>query len=354
MEERYTVLIPKKVRGEDFHLLGSEFTVIEPESFNTEFSEEELLEVLPIVDAIVAVTTIDAKMIAKALSLKVIVANGAGFDNVDVTAATALKIPVINVPDATAQSTAELALALMLNVSRRVSELDRKIRDEPDAVSSLFETGINPGQNLFGKTLGIVGLGHIGLALAAFCWPLRMNIQYTNRHRLPLAAEKGISYTSFHELIRTSDIISIHCPLNDETRNMFNEEVFRGMKSGAILINTARGAIVDNDAMIRALRDGRLKGAGIDVYPNEPEIPAGLTQFGNVILTPHIGTNTVETRKAMVVAIAEVIRQVCSTSVTQPLPHTVNAEIYTRPVPPQPDPQDRQDDTESDAFIEKK
>ncbi len=330
MDDRKFVLIPKKVRVEDFSALEPEFKVVEPADYDSEFTEAELDEILPQTAAIVAITEINAKMIAKALSLKTIVANGAGYDNIDITAANALKIPVINIPDATAQSTAELALALMLNVSRRISELDRKIRRAGSAVESLFAIGSNPGHNLFGKTLGIIGLGHIGMTLAEFCWPLRMNIQYYNRNRLPMAKEKSIRYASFDELLATSDIISIHCPVNDQSRNLFNHETFSKMKDGAILINTARGAIVDHQALMDALLSGKLGGAAIDVYPDEPRIPEGLTKFDRVVLTPHIGTNTVETRAGMAAAIMDVIRTVCLSDTAAPYRNTVNPEIYQK------------------------
>lgn len=330
MEFQKSVLITKKVRGEDFHSLEPDYLIFEPKETNTEFTREELDEILPKVTAIVAITDVNAEMIAKALSLKVIVANGAGFDNIDITAATALRIPVINVPDATAYSTAELAMALILDVSRRVSELDRLLRRNAENVSDFFSIGKNPGQNLAGKTLGIIGLGHIGMTLAEMCWPFRLNIQYYNRHRLPLSQEKGIRYVPFEQLLETSDIISIHCPLNDSTRNMINYEAFSRMKQGAILINTARGPIVDYDALVYFLESGKLKGAGLDVYPAEPEIPAKLFGLENVVLTPHIGTNTIETRQGMADAICNVIRIVCEAEPGQIFKNVINREIYQR------------------------
>ncbi len=338
MEFQKSVLITKKVRGEDFHSLEPDYLIFEPKETNAEFKREELDEILPKVTAIVAITDVSAEMIAKALSLKVIVANGAGFDNIDITAATALRIPVINVPDATAYSTAELAMALILDVSRRISELDRLLRRNADNVADFFSIGKNPGQNLAGKTLGIIGLGHIGMTLAEMCWPFRLNIQYYNRHRLPLSQEKGIRFVSFEELLETSDIISIHCPLNNSTRNMINYEAFSRMKQGAIFINTARGPIADYDALTYFLENGKLKGAGLDVYPAEPEIPAKLFKLENVVLTPHIGTNTVETRQGMADAICDVIRTVCEAEPGQIFKNVINREIYRRePVTSQPD-----------------
>ena len=325
------VLIPMKTPGENFRGLEPEFTIVEPENDNTIFTQDELAEILPRAKAIVAIIKVDSEMIAKALSLEVIVANGAGFDNIDVAAATALKIPVVNVPDSTAFSTAELALALMLDVIRKVSVNDRGLHKNIGDTGEFFRFGSNPGHNLFGKTLGIVGLGHIGLALAEFCWPLRMNIIYTGRHRKSLQTEKGIRYVPFDELIETSDIISINCPLNEESMNMFNTEVFMKMKPGAILINTARGKIVDQEAMIHFLENGKLAGAGLDVFPDEPRIPEKLQMMDNVVLTPHIGTNTVETRQAIADAACDAIRAVCiRDDLTGPIKGLVNPEILLK------------------------
>lgn len=325
------VLIPMKVPGENFHSLEPEFTIIEPENENTIFTQEELAEILPKAKAIVAINRVDSEMIAKALSLEVIVVNGAGFDNIDIAAATALKIPVVNVPDSTALSTAELALALMLDVTRKVSVNDCGLHKNIGNTSEFFMFGSNPGHNLFGKTLGIVGLGHIGIALAEFCWPLRMNIIYTSRRRKSLQTEKGIRYVSFDELLKTSDIISINCPLNEESINMFNTEAFMKMKPGAILINTARGKIVDHDALIRFLENGKLAGAGLDVFPDEPYIPEKLQMMDNVVLTPHIGTNTIEARLAITDAVCDAIRTVCNREdLTEPIKGLVNPEIFSK------------------------
>jgi len=328
MEEKKVVLIPQKVAGEDFQSLRSDFLVLEPERHNEPFSKQELDKYLPIADAIVAITEIDAEMIAKSLRLKVIVANGAGFDNIDITAANALKIPVINIPDTTAYATAELALALMLNVSRRVSEADRELHRRIDNVEEFFAIGRNPGRTLNGKNLGIIGLGHIGRQLAELCWPMKMNIFYHSRNRLPLVQEKGIRYLSLDELLKISDVVSIHCPLNDSTRNMINYDALMKMKSGAILINTARGGIVDYDAMIYFLETGKLSGVGLDVYPEEPKIPSKLLLMPQAVLTPHIGTNTIETRQQMADAISSVIREVLGNPGSPVTKDIVNPEIY--------------------------
>lgn len=334
-ENQKYVLIPKKVPGENFQSLEPEFQLLEPSQMNAEFSKLELDELLPKADALVAITDVDAEMIAKALNLKLIVANGAGYDNIDITAATALQIPVFNIPDATAFSTAELALGLMLNVSRRISEADRALHTKIDDVSEFFAIGRNPGRTLANKTLGIVGLGHIGMALAEMCWPLRMNIVYHSRNRLPLAQEKGIRYLSFEDLLKVSDIISIHVPITEQTRNMFNYDAFMKMKPGAILINTARGAVIDHEALVYFLESGKLAGVGLDVFPEEPKIPPKLLGQERAVLTPHIGTNTIETRQFMAERICDVIREVCRKPLEEPIRNLVNPEIFRRKEIPQ-------------------
>ena len=328
------VLIPVKIPGENFHQLEPEFTVVEPENDYAAFSNEELAEILPHAKAIVAMTGINSEMIAKALSLKVIVVNGAGFDHIDIAAATALKIPVVNVPATTAMTTAELTLALMLDVMRKVSENDRQLRNPNNNIEEIFQPGKDLARNLCGKTLGIVGLGHIGLALAEICWPLRMNIIYTSRHRKPLNIEKSIRFVSFNELVETSDIISIHCPFNQDSENLFSADVFQKMKNGAVLINTARGRIVDYEALIHNLENGKLYGAGLDVFPDEPNIPVRLKQIDNVVLTPHISSNTVEARQAIADAVCNVIRKVCGQEAgecRQAFPGLINPGILQKP-----------------------
>ncbi len=329
------VLIPIKTPGEDFHQLEPEFTVVEPDNDYAGFSDEEMAVLLPHAKAIVSMIGITSEMIAKALSLKVIIVNGAGFDHIDIAAATALKIPVINVPDTTAMTTAELTLALMLDVMRKVSENDRKIRNPNNNPAEFFQLGRNLGHNLGGKTLGIVGLGHIGLALAEICWPLRMNIIYTSRHRKPLNIEKSIRFVSMNELVETSDIISIHCPYNQDSDNLFSADMFQKMKNGAVLINTARGKIVDYEALIHYLENGKLYGAGLDVFPDEPNIPARLSQMENVVLTPHISANTVEARQIIADSVCNVIREICGQKSGKNLdayPGLINPEILQKPV----------------------
>lgn len=329
MTKRY-VLQMRKVPFEDFSSLEPDYSIILLDSLSESEKSSFYAEILPRVEAIIATGPVNSELIAKALSLKVIVVNGAGYDDIDVAAATALRIPVYNIPDITSQPTAELALTLMLCVSRRVAEMDRWIRNNPQSYGDLFNIGANPGHTLEGKTLGIVGLGHIGMALARMCWSLNMNILYYNRKRLDLSRERSIRYVPFEMLLANSDVISLHCPLTEKTNKLFNEDAFMRMKSGAILINTSRGAVVDQDQMVRFLEAGKLAGAGLDVFPDEPNIHPKLLKMDNVVLTPHYGTNTVETRTLMAQTMSSIIRAVCDKGLRIP-GNLINPDALRKP-----------------------
>lgn len=311
MSERY-ILVMKEVPNEDFSVLEPEFKVIYMDTMSDEEKAVLYSDILPNTEGIIATGSVTSETIAKALRLKVIVVNGAGYDDIDVSAASALHVPVYNIPDLTANATAELALTLMLDVSRRVSELNFKLRNDPLNASDHFKIGRDAGHSLYGKTLGIIGMGNIGTKLAKMARGLGMNIIYTQRHQLPIGLEQGMRYYYFHDMLAASDVVSIHCPLNDETRGMFNEKAFMRMKTGSILINTARGEIVDQQLLIRFLHSGKLLGAGLDVFPNGSDVEMELLKLPNVVCTPHIGTNTVQTRRNMAERIVSIVKAVCN------------------------------------------
>lgn len=311
MSERY-ILVMKEVPNEDFSVLEPEFKVIYMDTMSDEEKAVLYSDILPNTEGIIATGSVTSETIAKALRLKVIVVNGAGYDDIDVSAASALHVPVYNIPDLTANATAELALTLMLDVSRRVSELNFKLRNDPLNASDYFKIGRDAGHSLYGKTLGIIGMGNIGTKLAKMARGLGMNIIYTQRHQLPIGLEQGMRYYYFHDMLAASDVVSIHCPLNDETRGMFNEKAFMRMKTGSILINTARGEIVDQQLLIRFLHSGKLLGAGLDVFPNGSDVEMELLKLPNVVCTPHIGTNTVQTRRNMAERIVSIVKAICN------------------------------------------
>lgn len=261
------------------------------------YSMEELRALIPEADAVVAGGRLPAEVIRAGKRLKIIANYGAGYDGVDVAAAAELGIPVTNIPDTVTAPTAELAIGLMLAVSRRIGEMNLRLRREDAA--SLFGMGRYMGSTLNGQTLGIIGCGRIGSQVARIAKALGMRVIAHSRRTVSDEVAENVDLPT---LLSTADVISLHCPLTDATRNLLDEAAFARMKPGAILINTARGGIVDHAALEKALRSGHLAGAGLDVYPNEPSIPEGLLALDNVVCTPHVGANTAQTRAEMAAA----------------------------------------------------
>lgn len=267
---------------------------------------------------------IDGEVMDAAPELEMISVYGAGYDNIDVKAATNRGIVVTNIPDTVTDSTAEITLGLMLSVMRRIAEFDRRLRTE-----DRFQWGmmINMGRVLHGKELGIIGMGRIGKAVAKRAAAFGMRISYYTRKRLDpvIEMELGASYKRMDDLIRTADVISIHAPLTEKTRHLIGRREFSMMKQEAYLINTSRGAVVDEQALVESLVQGKLAGAGLDVYEKEPIIPPELLELHNVVVTPHIGTDTMETRLAMARESARNIIDFFSGR--QPF-HVINPEVY--------------------------
>ena len=253
-------------------------------------------------EAQVLVATFDKpvtrEMIATMPQLKLIANFGVGYNNIDLEACRQRGIRVTNTPNPVIEPTAELAFSLMHAVARRTAELDRKVRlgtAEPFGVMN------NLGRALFGKTLGIIGMGHIGQALARRAVASGMSIIYFNRHRLPQEVEDRFSatYVAKEDLIKEADFVSLNLPYTPETRHIIGAAELRSMKSTAFLINTARGAHVDEAALIQALREGQIAGAAMDVYEFEPQISEELKTMDNVVLSPHVGTGTWDDRLIM-------------------------------------------------------
>jgi len=265
--------------------------------------EERLLELAKDVDAIIVRSKpkVTRKVIENAPNLKVIGRAGVGLDNIDLDAAKERSIEVVNSPGASSRSVAELAMALMFNVTRKIAFADRKMREGVWAKKQCM------GFELEGKTLGIVGFGRIGYNIAKIAKAMGMNLllydPYPNFER---AKEVGGKFVELEELLKESDVVTLHVPLLDSTYHLINEERLKLMKPTAILINAARGPIIDTNALVKALREGWIAGAGLDVFEEEP-LPAGheLTKLDNVVLTPHIGASTVEAQMRAGVEVAE-------------------------------------------------
>lgn len=298
-QKDFTVVITHAIPKPGLEGLFEQCKVYYPERASV-YSDEELMRILPECDAVLAGGALTREMIQCAKKLRIISNYGAGYDRVDVDAADEAGVIVTNIPDSTSYSTAELAFVLMLTVRRRIAELDRMIRTQPS--KNAFGMGRHMGHNLIGATLGIVGMGRIGKTLADMAGAFGMKVIYHNRRKIEGMEDQ---WRTLNDLLAEADIVSLNCPLTNETRGLIGKEQFEKMKPGAVLVNTARGGVVDTEALIDALKNGTLGGAGIDVYPNEPEVPEALKTFENVVLTPHIGTNTHEARRGMAEAAAQ-------------------------------------------------
>ncbi len=272
---------------------------------------EVLLQKAREVDALVSLLTdrIDCNLLQQAKKLRIVAQYAVGFDNIDVECATRLGIYVTNTPGVLTEAVAELTWALILAVARRIVEADHFVRwGEWYRTKTGWHPKMMLGMELRGKTLGIVGLGRIGSRVAEIAvkgFGMKV-IYYDVKRREDLEKELGIEYRDLDQLLQEADIVSIHVPLTKETYHLINEERLRKMKRGAILINTARGKVVDTEALVKALREGWIAGAGLDVFEEEPLPPNHpLTAFKNVVLVPHIGSATYETRHAMAELVAE-------------------------------------------------
>lgn len=259
-------------------------------------TEEALMKKAETVDAIICPlsTQITAKVLESAKNLKIVANIGAGFDNIDVKKAQELGIAVTNTPDVSTEATAELTLGLILAIARRIPEGDRLCRETPEEFTGWAPTFFL-GTELSGKTLGIIGLGRIGQAVAKRAAAFGMKIIYSGHNPKDYDAE----FVSQEELLKRSDVVTIHAAYNPDLKHLINETTFQMMKSSAFLINAARGPVIEEVALINALKSGQIAGAALDVFEFEPKIGEALRDLDNVVLTPHIGNATVETRTEM-------------------------------------------------------
>jgi glyoxylate reductase len=278
------------------------------ELFDTRFNADDvpltrdaLVAAMADCDVLVPTVTdsIDASIIAAAPPrLKLIASYGAGVNHIDLAAAKAKGIMVTNTPGVFTDDTADLTMALILNVPRRLGEGHRAMRN--GEWSGWSPTGML-GHRIGGKTLGIIGLGRIGEAVAMRAKAFGMNIIYNKRSRLPASVEDELGVTfepDIDRLVARSDIITLHCPLTADTHKIINADRIAHMKPNAYVINSSRGELIDEDALIEALQSGRIAGAGLDVYTHEPAVDSRFLSIPNAVLLPHLGSATVEGREA--------------------------------------------------------
>lgn len=277
---------------------------------------------------------IDNEVLDAAGDALVVVANfGVGFDNIDVAACTRRGVVVTNTPDVLSEATADLAMALVLATARRLGEGERFLRSRRPWI---WEPDFMLGMDLSGATLGIVGFGRIGQAVARRAAGFGMRVLYHGRRRADPAVESEVHALyrpGLNELLSESDVVSLHVSLSTSTRHLIDAERLGRMKPTAILVNTSRGAVVDEGALVEALRSGTIRAAGLDVYEREPEIRPGLLSMDNVVLVPHLGSATVRTREAMATLAADNLLAALE-GLRPPTP--VNPEVWEARAPIEP------------------
>ena len=273
----------------------------------TDVRNEQLAEA----DAAVTLLTdrVDNDFLAAAPKLRVVANVAVGYNNIDVAACTERGVIVTNTPGVLTDATADLAMGLVLMSTRRLGEGERLIRSGTPWQWGMF---MMLGTGLQGRTLGIVGMGGIGEAFATRARAFGMRIVYHNRRNVDAEIEQRLDArrVDFDELLATSDIVSLNCPYSDATHHLIDAAALDAMKSTALLVNTARGPIVDEAALVEALIDGAIAGAALDVFENEPTVHPGLLGLDNVVLVPHLGSATMETRAAMATTAASNVVEV--------------------------------------------
>lgn len=292
------VLMGYDFKREGFSELESKFELIYPDKEH--FTKQEVIERIADVEVLVPNFSFqtDSEIIDAGKKLKLIANFGVGYNNIDAEYAAEKGITVTNTPDSVLEPTAELCFALIMATARRIGYYNNKLHAGGRIGWGLFD---DLGLPIYGQTLGIYGMGRIGQAVARRAVASGMNIIYHNRHRLDasIEAKYNATYVDFEHLLKQSDILSLNAPATKETYHLIGEKELKLMQPTAILINTARGALVDEKALIAALRNNEIFGAGLDVFENEPKISPELREFDNVVLTPHAGTQTYAGRMDM-------------------------------------------------------
>jgi len=272
----------------------------------TSLTKEELKQRVSGSDAVISYLTdrIDQDIIDRGTKLKIIANYGAGFNNIDVTYASERGIWVTNTPNVLHETTADLTWAMILGTARQIVSADRYTRE---GKFQGWGAKLFLGGDVYEKTLGIIGLGEIGRSVARRALGFNMRTLYHQRNRLPKEEEKklNVEYATFEKILRASDFLTLHVPLTEETEYMIGNDEIALMKKTAYLIHTARGKVIDDYALVAALREGRLAGAALDVYEDEPELTEGMRELDNLMILPHIGSASFETRDKMALLVAD-------------------------------------------------
>lgn len=322
----FKVFVTRAIPEEGVNLLR-EYCEVEVSPYDRMLTKEELLEKVQGKNAVITQLTdkVDKEFFEAAKEVKIVANYAVGFDNIDLEEATRRGVYITNTPDVLTNATAELAWALLFATARRVVESDKFMR------SGKFQ-GWAPmlflGKGVTGKTLGIIGAGRIGQAFAKMAKGFDMKILYTARSpKKEFEEETGAQYVDLDTLLKESDFVSIHVPLTPETRHLIGEKELKLMKKSAILINTGRGPVVDEKALVKALKNKDIYAAGLDVYEREPMFEEELAQLDNVVMLPHIGSATEEARRDMSILVAQNIIDVIEGRVPRTL---VNKDVLNK------------------------
>jgi glyoxylate reductase len=308
-QKDWNVFITRQIPSAGIDLLNRHCRVVEINPDDRTLSKSELIDAVSGKDGFICLITdtLDKEVLEAIRGVEIISNFGAGFNHIDLTAATRMGIMVTNTPGVLTGATADLTWALIFAVSRRVVEGDRFTRE---GKFREWHPTLFLGGEVTGRTLGVIGAGRIGSAVALKSRSFEMPVLYHDSAKnRDLEEATGARFVSMDDLLRESDFVSLHVPLTSGTNHLIGERELNLMKKTAYLINTSRGPVVDEAALVRALISGRIAGAGLDVYENEPELAPGLARLENVVLLPHLGSATVGTRTRMSLMAAENLLQ---------------------------------------------
>ncbi|HHF09412.1 MAG TPA: D-glycerate dehydrogenase [Candidatus Atribacteria bacterium] len=328
MQAKPRVFVTRRIPEEGINVV-MQFCETEVSDFDGVLPRDILLERVKDKDGILCLLTdtIDKEVMdAAGSNLRVISNYAVGFNNIDVEEATRRGIMVTNTPGVLTETTADLAWALLMSIARRIVEADKFVRA---GKFRGWEPLLLLGTDVYSATLGIIGFGRIGQAMARRASGFRMKVIYHDLQRVPLQAEEELraSYRALPELLSEADFVTIHVPLTPQTHHLIGEKELKMMKKEAYLINTARGPIVDEKALVLALREGWIRGVALDVFEKEPEVEPELLKLDNVVLAPHIGSATHATRTKMAIMAAGNLVKALQGEVP---PNLVNPEVLEK------------------------